>query len=87
MNRLKGAKDIYTNEYYVGGQIGTVVSNSVLLKYKYPYMFAEQVGITVVFEDDNSITVIDWFKDDITKDISNKLVTYFELLGCKAIIR
>lgn len=84
---VSNAKDIYVNDYFMSSAGGVFVNNSVLLKYKYPDMFAEKVGLTIVLEDDGTITVIDWFKDDLTKDIANKLMNYFELLGYKVNMR
>lgn len=84
---VSNAKDIYVNDYFISNANGVFVNNSVLLKYKYPDMFAEKVGLTIVLEDDGTITVIDWFKDDLTKDIANKLMNYFELLAYKVTMR
>lgn len=84
---VNNAKDIYVNDYFIDSAGGVFVNNSVLLKYKYPDMFAEKVGLTIVLEDDGTITVIDWFKDDLTKDIANKLVSYFKLLSYKVTLR
>ena len=84
MNKLElinNIKDLYVNEYFVGFVKGVFVNNSVLLKYKYHDMYTGKVGIAIVFEDDGTITIIDWFKDDLTKDIANKLMNYFKLLG------
>lgn len=84
MNKLElinNIKDLYDNEYFVGFTKGIFVNNSVLLKYKYSDMYTEKVGIAIVPEDNGTITIIDWFKDDLTKDIVNKLMNYFKLLG------
>lgn len=84
MNKLElinNIKDLYANEYFVGFTEGIFVNNSVLLKYKYPNMYTEKVGIAIVFENDGAITIINWFKGDLTKDIVNKLMNYFKLLG------
>jgi hypothetical protein len=80
---IKNAEDIYANEYYTGFVKGIIVDNSILLKYKYPRMFSEKVAITIEPDNDISITILDWFKDDISKNITNKLMNYFELLGYK----
>lgn len=80
---IKNAEDIYANEYYVGFVKGFIVDNSILLKYKYPRMFSEKVAITIEPDNETSITILDWFKDDMSKDITNKLMNYFELLGYK----
>lgn len=84
---VNNAKDIYANEYYVGFVKGIIVDNSILLKYKYPRMFSAKVAITIEPDNDTSITLLDWFKDDMTKDIINKLMHYFELLGYKITTR
>ena len=84
---VKNAKDIYANEYYVGFVKGIIVDGSILLKYKYPKMFSEKVAITIEPDNETSITILDWFKDDMTKDIINKLMHYFELLGYKVTMR
>ena len=84
---VKNAEDIYANEYYTGFVKGAIVDGSILLKYKYPKMFAEKVAITIEPDNETSITILDWFKDDMTKDISNKLMHYFELLGYKVTMR
>ena len=84
---VKNAKDIYANEYYVGFVKGIIVDGSILLKYKYPKMFSEKVAITIESDNETSITILDWFKDDMTKDIINKLMHYFELLGYKVTMR
>lgn len=84
MNKLElinNIKDLYDNEYFVGFTKGIFVNNSVLLKYKYSDMYTEKVGIAIVLEDNDTITIIDWFKDNLTKDIVNKLMNYFKLLG------
>lgn len=84
MNKLElvnNIKDLYDNEYFIGFIKGIFVNNSVLLKYKYPNMYAEKVGIAIVFEDNGTIIIIDWFKDDLTKGIANKLMNYFKILG------
>lgn len=84
MNKLElinNIKDLYDNEYFVGFTKGIFVNNSVLLKYKYSDMYTEKVGIAIVPEDNDTITIIDWFKDNLTKDIVNKLMNYFKLLG------
>lgn len=78
---VNNIKDLYDNEYFVGFTKGIFVNNSVLLKYKYPDMYTEKVGIAIVLEDNGTITIIDWFKDDLTKNIVNKLMNYFKLLG------
>jgi hypothetical protein len=80
---IKNAEDIYANKYYVGFVKGIIVDNSILLKYKYPRMFSEKVAITIEPDNDISITILDWFKDDMSKDIANKLMNYFKLLGYK----
>ena len=46
-------------------------------------MFSEKVAITIEPDNETSITILDWFKDDMSKDIANKLMNYFELLGYK----
>lgn len=84
---ISNAKDIYVNEYYKGFVKGIIVDNSILLKYKYPRMFSEKVAITIEPNNETSITILDWFKDDMSKDIANKLMNYFELLGYKVNIR
>lgn len=84
---VSNAKDIYVNEYYIGFVKGFIVDNSILLKYKYPRMFSEKVAITIKSDNKTSITILDWFKDDMSKDITNKLMNYFELLGYKVNIR
>ena len=84
---VKNAKDIYANEYYVGFVKGITVDNSILLKYKYPRMFSEKVAIIIELDNETSITILDWFKDDMTKNIINKLMHYFELLGYKVTMR
>lgn len=78
---VNNAKDIYANEYYKGFVKGFIVDGSILLKYKYPRMFSEKVAITIEPNNETSITILDWFKDDMSKDIANKLMNYFELLG------
>ena len=80
---IKNAEDIYINEYYTGFVKGIIVDDSILLKYKYPTMFSEKVAITIEPDNETSITILDWFKDDMSKDITNKLIHYFELLGYK----
>lgn len=84
---VNNARDIYANEYYTGFVKGIIVDNSILLKYKYPRMFSEKVAITIEPDNETSITILDWFKDDMSKDIANKLMNYFELLGYKVNIR
>ena len=84
---VNNAKDIYANEYYTGFVKGIIVDNSILLKYKYPRMFSEKVAITIEPDNETSITILDWFKDDMSKDIANKLMNYFELLGYKVNMR
>lgn len=84
---VNNAKDIYVNEYYTGFVKGFIIDSSILLKYKYPTMFSEKVAITIEPVDETSIIILDWFKDDMTKDITNKLIHYFELLGYKVNIR
>lgn len=84
---VNNAKDIYANEYYTGFVKGIIVDNSILLKYKYPRMFSEKVAITIEPDNETSITILDWFKDDMSKDIANKLMNYFELLGYKVTMR
>lgn len=84
---VSNAKDIYANEYYIGFVKGFMVDNSILLKYKYPRMFSEKVAITIKSDNETSITILDWFKDDMSKDIANKLMNYFELLGYKVDMR
>lgn len=84
---VSNAKDIYANEYYIGFVKGIIVDGSILLKYKYPTMFSEKVAITIEPDNETSITILDWFKDDMSKDITNKLMNYFELLGYKVNIR
>lgn len=86
MDKLKliqNAEDIYTNKYYVGLAKSIWTGNSILLKYKYPKMFTEKVGLTITFYDETTIEIINWFCDDMTKDIENKLTYYFKLLGFK----
>lgn len=84
---VSNAKDIYANEYYTGFAKGFIIDNSILLKYKYPRMFSEKVAITIEPDNETSITILDWFKDDMSKDIANKLMNYFELLGYKVNMR
>lgn len=84
MNKLElinNIKDLYANEYFVGFTEGVCVGNSILLKYKYPEMYAEKVGLTLTFDNETTIEIINWFYDDMTKDIENKLTNYFKLLG------
>ena len=50
-------------------------------------MFSEKVAITIEPDNETSITILDWFKDDMSKDIANKLMNYFELLGYKVNMR
>lgn len=84
---VSNAKDIYVNEYYTGFAKGFIIDNSILLKYKYPRMFSEKVAITIEPDNETSITILDWFKDDMSKDIANKLMNYFKLLGYKVNMR
>lgn len=84
---VSNAKNIYANEYYTGFVKGIIVDNSILLKYKYPRMFSEKVAITIEPDNETSITILDWFKDDMSKDIANKLMNYFKLLGYKVTMR
>lgn len=84
---VSNAKNIYVNEYYIEFVKGFIVDNSILLKYKYPRMFSEKVAITIKSDNETSITILDWFKDDMSKDIANKLMNYFELLGYKVDMR
>lgn len=84
---VNNAKDIYANEYYIGFVKGIIVDGSILLKYKYPTMFSEKVAITIEPDNETSITILDWFKDDMSKDIATKLMNYFELLGYEVRMR
>lgn len=86
MDLVLNAKNIYATKYFEGLTTGAIVPSSILIKYKCPDMYAAKVVFTIKFDSDGGIAVMDWFKDNWTNDIANKLAKYFELLGYKAYI-
>lgn len=79
---IQNAKELYNNQLFKGVGQSLEFPNRFLLFYYIEGYSIKKVIFTIDFKpNSNCVTILDWYRAIWSKEIRDRLITYFKLLG------